>query len=342
MGEVYLWEAEKRREEIAEARAKFAEFLGVRLAEAIPQSLKEGKVIKFRLGEPKTFDNVVGVGIGEKYRNNKPTSQLSLKVYVVEKLPENQLDDKIIIPRRFGTFLTDVEPVGRVSLRRNTLRVRPAAGGWSISRSDQVVAGTLGCLVRGQDGRDYILSNNHVMAKENHCNRGDQVLQPGRRDGGSTTTDVLARLHAWKPVTADGSFPNKVDAAIAEPVDSVTADIAGIGVPKGEIAPDRYRLVKKSGRTSQLTQGIVMDTDVLIKIEFDSSIAVFDDQILIKGLAGQPTPFSLPGDSGSAIIDVLTNRVCGLLFAGSEEYDVTFANKISNVQSELGVRVVWQ
>jgi hypothetical protein len=43
-------------------------------------------------------------------------------------------------------------------------------------------------------------------------------------------------------------------------------------------------------------------------------IAVFDDTITILGDDGQP--FSLPGDSGSAIVSRDTGRPVALLFAG--------------------------
>ena len=43
-------------------------------------------------------------------------------------------------------------------------------------------------------------------------------------------------------------------------------------------------------------------------------IAVFDDAIEIIGNAGQP--FSLPGDSGSVILEAASGRPVALLFAG--------------------------
>jgi hypothetical protein len=54
-------------------------------------------------------ENVVGVGIGKK----NMTGDLCIVVYVVKKVPENQLDASEIIPRSIEGVKTDVFESGR-------------------------------------------------------------------------------------------------------------------------------------------------------------------------------------------------------------------------------------
>ena len=62
--------------------------------------------------------------------------------------------------------------------------------------------------------------------------------------------------------------------------------------------------------------------------------------MLLAPTAGFITPFSAPGDSGSLIVDEATGYAVGLLFAGSDRYNITYANKIENVLHQLNVELV--
>ncbi len=58
------------------------------------------------------------------------------------------------------------------------------------------------------------------------------------------------------------------------------------------------------------------------------------DQIGIRGVHG---PFSMPGDSGSLIVAAGTKQPVALLFAGSSDNSMTFANDIQAVKSAMGI-----
>ena len=293
--------------------------------------------------------NIVGFGIGEKLTNGKHTGQISIRVYVIQKVKESEVPKNLLVPKQLNQVPTDVISVGRPVLRQNTFYIRPARGGVSIGNSNESSAGTLGCLV-SRENQIFILSNNHVLARENQASQGEQIVQPGKIDGG---TAVIATLCDFINVVADGQKANLVDAAIAQPLDPsfVSNEIIGIGRPKGTIEAARYRWVLKSGRTTDLTIGYIDDVDVTIQIPFENGIAKFTEQILIRGVIAKeyqalPTaryapPFSDSGDSGSAIIDQRTKHVVGLLFAGSDSFNVTFANKIMNIESKLNVKIPW-
>ena len=73
-------------------------------------------------------------------------------------------------------------------------------GGSSISNVG-VPAGTLGVCVTLNDGRVYILSNNHVLSDNPvTATVGLDIVQPGISDGGNVTTDVVADLSRIVPI----------------------------------------------------------------------------------------------------------------------------------------------
>lgn len=198
--------------------------------------------------------------------------------------------------------------------------------------------GTLGSLVQDTNGT-YILSNNHVLARENKAPIGEDIIQPGLNDNrcSKDTNDVVADLTAFKPILYKGT--NNVDAAIAKvrsgKVDE-TGYILGIGTVNKEIInPELGMRVKKTGRTTGLTKGNITGIHVTVPVKYSTRIATFKDQIVIT-----PGIFSAGGDSGSLIVeDVDSNpRPVGLLFAGSNTN--TIANPISDVLSSLGVNMV--
>ena len=124
---------------------------------------------------------------------------------------------------------------------------------------------------------------------------------------------------------------NTVDCALARPVNGadILPDVMGIGAVKNIREAEPGMNVRKSGRSTGLTHGIVLATDVTVRVEVSSSeYVVFTDQVLA-------TPMSVPGDSGSLIVTD-ENQAVGLLFAGSEK--VTMFNRIQNVCAALNVR----
>jgi len=224
-----------------------------------------------------------------------------------------------------------------------TERCRPAYIGVSTGHPD-ITAGTIGCRVT--DGTDvYALSNNHVYADENWASIGDQVIQPGTFDGGSSPADDIGTLADFEPIvfSTSAETENTIDAAITL---SSTDDLGnatlsdGYGTPKSETVAASINLkVKKYGRTTGLTKGRVTAINATVNIGYDSGVARSVNQIIIE-----PGSFSAPGDSGSLIVvdgkgknSADDRRPVGLLFAGS--FFVTIANPIDLVLSSFGVTV---
>ena len=308
--------------------------------------------------------NVVMVGYGTKWSAGKDTGRPAIVVGVIKKEPLRCLAKKDIIPAMIDGIDTDVTEEGEIKLLEviRTKKYRPAPGGISIGEKS-ITAGTMGTAVR-RDQEKLILSNNHVLANCNRASIGSEILQPGPADGGNVKLDTLARLVDFVPIqldeTSDCSITrivvwafnklakalhrrsrlvsmveseNLVDCALAKPL--YDADIANaILEDDGPVLLDSYcdpsigLKVKKSGRTTGTTRGQVSLTNLTITVGMgDGKTATFKEQF------GIPQPFGDGGDSGSVIMNSVTNAAVGLLFAGSDK--IIFANTWRNVREAL-------
>jgi len=191
-----------------------------------------------------------------------------------------------------------------------------------------LIVGTLGCFVKLANGKTAILSNNHVVAAENHGKKNkDQIYQPGSIQA-NPTLDV-AQLTTFKKIVpspgglqppAAGVTLNEIDAGIA-----VLA--AGAAFQQGYL-PSRQLVtphgtarasvgdrVFKVGRTTGLTRGTVTSVATVVgPVPYRDGASWFQSSIEIEGLNG--TLFSDHGDSGSAIVRE-SGEIVGLLYAGN-------------------------
>jgi len=218
---------------------------------------------------------------------------------------------------------------------------RPVPTGVSTGHPD-ITAGTIGCRVT--DGTNvYALSNNHVYANENRADIGDNVLQPGRYDGGVDPDDAIGTLSDFEPIVFGMWGVNIIDAAIAlsstDDLGTATPD-GGYGIPSAEtrvltLEDVDVLLVQKYGRTTELTTGTVTGINGIFLVRYSRSFAMFVEQIVIE-----PGSFSAGGDSGSLVVCDGGNddrKAVGLLFAGSDT--MTIANPIGAVLSRFGVTI---
>ncbi len=319
------------------------EALRDRLVPAVDRQVFRAQVLrKRRRFHPAPGVNLVGVGIGEKVVEDRPTGELCVKVLVARKYPRGRISRADRIPSSIGGIPTDVEGVGYVRKFQvpNQQRHRPVPGGVSgglgLNGVTFLYAGTLGVVVVDRADRRtlFTLSNNHVLADENRAAARAAVVQPATLDGGGTG-DRVAALDRFEPLKFNNE-PNQMDAAIAQ-FDAgvgVARVMVGVGAPVGSAGPALNLLVRKSGRTTGVTEGIIRAVRFdVFNVRYDQGFVRMDDVMVIEGVDGS---FSRPGDSGSAIVD-FQGRVVGLLFAGSDV--VTFAIPIRRVLRRLGVRI---
>ena len=289
--------------------------------------------------------NIVGVGYGTKTASGATVEgQIAVRVYVRAKMPQSSVPSGEMVPPDINGTPTDIVTVGNVTAYAHTW---PTSCGASVGHKS-ITAGTLGCLVQKAGYPNYyILSNNHILANTNVAALGDEILQPGPLDGGVLTgapNDVLARLTDFEPLllTSPGSptspTPNAYDAAIAQVISApdVTPDILKIGrVSAPLMAAALYQSVRKYGRTTLHTVGVVTDISAAIRVGYGTQVADFDDQIAIIGAGGS---FSGGGDSGALIVDAISLCPMGLLFAGGAA--TTFASPLDVILARFGVQIL--
>lgn len=304
------------------------------------------------------LDNVVGVGIGPAHRDFESVGSAGpgapvLNVYVAE--PMSMDAAKAVLVDGFGAraLSSDRRPVnvlrcGLIDAYAHRHRARPSPCGISVAHR-LVSAGTQGALARGRSGerqnRLLMLSNNHVLADSNAAAVGDPVLQPGPFDGGTDPGDRVAVLERWVAMNFAAGAANYVDCATAwcwpDRVRREFTFLSGGNWQYFRVAPAPAAAaaavgqgVGKSGRTTQLTSGRVIDVSASIQVNYGGGrVANFRDQITVRG---NNALFSQPGDSGSLVWtwDSVRQPV-GLLFAGGGE--LTFANKIHHVLNALDI-----
>src|SRR5262249_39535726 len=178
-------------------------------------------------------------------------------------------------------------------------------------------SGTLGALLT--DGTtQYILSNNHVLARSDQAVAGEDISQPGLVDSSCNVSTVVADFTGAAPLGSN------VDAAVAQvragQMDS-TGFIEDIGVPSSTLANASVGLaVAKSGRTTGFTTGTITSINTSVSVQYQAScgqgkkfVVSYTNQVVIGG-----STFSAGGDSGSLIVtNNASHNPVALLYAGS-------------------------
>lgn len=325
--------------------------------------LKKRNVIGFAMGEKITGGKKTGRPcLAVIVKKKLPLEELAKKDVVPDTVDGVETD--VVESDRFRALVS--RPSVRVTDTSRTGRWRPAPGGVSIGHYG-MTTGTLGCLVIDVNtGKRLILSNNHVLANSNDAEQGDDILQPGPYDGGGSN-DLIASLerfveldfgeeegncsiafalaqavnflakivgssHRFRTLKTSNGI-NTVDAAVAFPVEdeSVSDEILEVGQPNGwRKNVSVGTAVKKSGRTTGLTEDEILMTDATVTVEYDEGkSAVFEGQLIAGDMCDG-------GDSGSLVLDG-QNRAIGLLFAGSDRY--TILSPIRNVMELLDIEI---
>lgn len=194
-------------------------------------------------------------------------------------------------------------------------------------------SGTLGSLVTA-GGVNYILSNNHVLARVDQAAVGEDISQPGRIDNGCQLPPIVADFTKASPLGSN------VDAALAQ-LRAGTMDPTGFIEDIGAIssavkAPTVGLAVAKSGRTTGFTTGSIASINTSVSVQYQKNCGSgkkftvsYINQVVINS-----TTFSAGGDSGSLIV---SNNAChqpvALLYAGSSSS--TIGNPIGEVLTKL-------
>ena len=296
----------------------------------------------WRIISPHPLHNVVGVAIGQKRVGGRDTGTRCIRLFVRHRfvLPRKS---KFALPKKIGGVPTDIIAVGtpRHTGNGETIdlkRLRPARPGcWLTAQPLTDISyptqGTLGAVLEDEDGKLYLLSNNHVIAVEDQNSKGDAVYQPTTGSG-----NKIATLFTVIPLNRDG--PNTVDCALAKVISA--RDVSGVPLEVGPLAsaapmePQVGSKVEKMGATTGHTIGTVVSTNATFKVDgYDTAPdLLLEEQIQIEN---GDKDFCGHGDSGSLVVDVETKRAVGLLAVNMGGF--ALANRLSNVIAALSTKL---
>ena len=194
-------------------------------------------------------------------------------------------------------------------------------------------SGTLGSLVHSGT-TNYILSNNHVLARSDQAVAGEDISQPGLIDNNCRVPGIVADFTTAAPLGSN------VDAALAQlrsGAMNTSGSIQDIGTISAVVkAPSVGLAVAKSGRTTGLTRGSIGSINTSVSVQYQKGcnsgkkfVVAYTNQVVINS-----TTFSAGGDSGSLIVsDNACNQPVALLYAGSSSS--TIGNPIGEVLTKL-------
>ena len=268
--------------------------------------------------------DVTGIDIGYKYKEGTRRDEIVLRVHLREKVDRDLVDPAQFLPAEIDGVPLDVIQAsyatssnGILALAARRHRRDPVQPGLSISHH-LGTAGTIGAVVYDRtDGAACILSNKHVLAEAALAEVGDQILQPGRTDGGRRDFDAIARLRRMY-------LGVKGDAAIAALNQTRQVRTAQYDTDAGVQRTRRARVgdrVVKSGRTTGVTEARV-DGVGRFKVKYGFQEHRIDGFKLRAHDPANPGNLELTfhGDSGSLWYDPATQEGLGLHFAGEDDH----------------------
>jgi hypothetical protein len=266
---------------------------------------------------------VTGVDIGYKYKDGRRRDEVVLRIHLREKLAPALVDPAQLLPTEIDGVPVDViqgsyTPSGNgiLALAARRHRRDPVQPGISISHH-MGTAGTIGAIVYDRtDGTACILSNKHVLAEAALAEAGDQILQPGRTDGGRRDFDAIARLRRmYLGPRGDAAIAALNQSRQIQPV-LYGSDIQIEGTRRAQVGD----LAAKSGRSTGITDGRV-DGVGRFKVRYGFQDHWIEGFKLRTQDDANPDnlELTLHGDSGSLWYDPVTREGLGLHFAGEDD-----------------------
>ena len=201
--------------------------------------------------------------------------------------------------------------------------------------------GTLGSLIQNSSGAQFLLSNNHVLARSDQASLGENIVQPGLIDDNCTpygqagaANSLVGTLSGFLSLKSSATNADAAIAAVNSGAVSTAGNILELGAlqgngtlaaappgisstaGKGESATLNMS-VAKSGRTTGLTCAGISAVSLDVSVDYYTDCAetkpyltkVYTNQIAITG-----NQFSDAGDSGSLVVDSSDAEPVGLFF----------------------------
>ena len=297
---------------------------------------------------------VTGVGVGWKQVGGVETDVMAIRVFVRSKGtydPANEIPGEV---EGVPTDVIECEFLPEVTHRSlpddDTKRYDPVVGGGSCAPARETYAGTLGVLVRDNATSQLrFLSNWHVLCGDPSWSSPGvdrRITQPAIMDGGKAQTDVIGNVVAGiiGQVVIPFGYDLYVDCALCDlsGARAANSSINRVGTLTGVETPVVGDLVRKYGRSTGFTYGVVQDTNFTISVYFPSLgyVRMYYQYCITAPAPGMP-PFTQPGDSGAVVVDN-ENRAIALHCAGGTSGTVAYSvcNPMYMVLKALNVSLV--
>jgi hypothetical protein len=301
---------------------------------------------------------VVGIGIGMREENDEFFDELAVRVYVADKssiplgIPE--------VIGGVGVCIVEalIEPIAQDDGHYN-----PLVGGIKIEKPSKGF-GTLGAIVQDSTTGELIgLSNYHVVG-----NIGaifpDTIWQPKAPPipvGSVPSPDdniggvIRVDFPQTPPLPFSPVLAGLTDSAVFNLLPalnqgrSLSSNVIGQDAPT--ILIDRItaidfptvgEFVSKRGFVTRLTEGFIIDASMTCQWSPGGANSFLIEQAVVVGSSNNSNVvFCLTGDSGSVVMKKDSATAVGLLWGNSHGGIRGYMSFISNVQSQLGVNVVW-
>jgi endonuclease G len=276
--------------------------------------------------------NVTSIGVGYKVTKGKRSKELSIQFTVGRKAAPESLEamGTEMLPKSIKIAGVDVptDVLERsYGLASKAVKLEDAPGrkvvadpivpGISIGHPT-ITAGTVGCVVYDAgSGAPYVLSNWHVL-NGGQGRIGDSIVQPGKHDDNRVNRNKVGHLvRSHLGVAGDCAIASIESRGLSAQVFDLGVTVDSIG--EAELGDK----VVKSGRTTDVTYGIVTRVHTVARINYDEAgdqdIGCFE----IEPDPDKPAPngeISMGGDSGSCWLERKNGKVTGMMlglhFAG--------------------------
>jgi Putative peptidoglycan binding domain/Trypsin-like peptidase domain len=299
------------------------------------------------IAELMAMDGVTGVDIGYRYKAGVRTDEICLRVHVEKK--KDKLTKGQKIPAKIKGISTDIIE-SKIDLQALTTVMNAELsvvdnqaydvmqGGITISTDSpdgqSAETGTLGLVVMDNvTKKPVILTNGHVVGGDVGT-IGKPVYQLFSWTLGNSPVGHVLRARQREGIDA---------AVISIENKNYSFDVVDLGGIKGTSGNVTLGMtVRKRGRTTRLTEGIVEG----VKGTYGSPTGgpAYQDIITIAPVG--ITDFSIHGDSGSVVVNT-NNEVVALLYAGFESTLVggalsgrTVAIPIQNVMKAMNIQLI--
>jgi len=260
------------------------------------------------------YEGITGVDFGYAFKNGRRTAKQAIRFHVGRKKSVKDIGKMQVIPENIHNIQCDVIEA----------EYRPHQGsdnlvpGMSVGNLAHRATGTLGLTVMDlQGGVRCVLSNWHVLGGSPECVVGQEIIQPGPGNlGTSDPAHKIGELMRWT------NLVHGYDAAIARLTVETTSSnfIASSQLNVLTTAEPKLGMrVVKQGLASGFTHALIDGVGGSFPINysnFGDTTRWMNGVHLVPDQAHLDAEITLEGDSGAAWCEASTGYAVALNFAG--------------------------